>query len=86
MLPDGRLWYPGSKRRLPAPLLLRVVVWALAFLVVIAAAGVYVIRYHPTWVGPLRRVVPAASARAGDLKSQVASPPAIARLPARPAA
>lgn len=60
LLPDGTIWYPGSKKRLPAPLLLRIVVWALAFLVLLAAAGDFVIHSHPTWVDPLRRTVPAA--------------------------
>ena len=34
LLPDGSIWYPGSKRKLPAPTFLRVIVWTLAFLVV----------------------------------------------------
>ena len=66
LLPDGSIWYPGSKKRLPAPLLLRIVVWALAFLVLIAAAGDFLIHYHPSWVDPLRHVVPASSARSGS--------------------
>ncbi len=67
LLPDGSIWYPGSRRRLPAPLVLRVVVWALAFLVLIAAAGDFVIHSHPAWVDPLRRIVsPAAATRPGS--------------------
>lgn len=62
LLPDGSIWYPGSRRRLPAPLVLRVVVWALAFLVLIAAAGDFIIRSHPGWVDPLRRIVSPAAA------------------------
>ena len=61
LLPDGSIWYPGSKKRLPAPLPLRVAVWTLAFLVILAAAGDFVIRDHPTWVDPLRRMVPASA-------------------------
>ncbi|MHB1989119.1 MAG: hypothetical protein ACYCSF_14280 [Acidimicrobiales bacterium] len=60
LLPDGTIWYPGSERRLPAPLVLRIVVWALAFLVLLTAAGDFVIHNHPAWVDPLRRMVPAA--------------------------
>ena len=64
LLPDGSVWYPGSRKRLPAPLILRVVVWILAFAIFIAAAGDFVIRYHPTWVAALRHIVPAQSAPA----------------------
>ncbi|HXY43939.1 MAG TPA: hypothetical protein VEH29_07115 [Acidimicrobiales bacterium] len=59
LLPDGSVWYPGSRKRLPAPLILRVVVWILAFAVFFAAAGDFIIRYHPSWVAPLRHIVPA---------------------------
>lgn len=62
LLPDGTIWYPGSKKRLPAPLSLRIVVWALAFMVLLAAAGDFIIHSHPAWVDPLRKVAPAASA------------------------
>jgi len=57
LLPDGTIWYPGSQKRLPAPLPLRIVVWALAFLVLIAAAGDFIVRTHPGWMDPLRRMV-----------------------------
>lgn len=57
LLPDGSIWYPGSRKKLPAPLPLRVVVWALAFLVLIAAAGDFIIHSHPSWVDPLRKHV-----------------------------
>ncbi len=60
LLPDGTIWYPGSQKRLPAPLILRIVVWALAFLVLLAAAGDFVIHTHPNWAQPLRRMVPAS--------------------------
>lgn len=61
LLPDGTIWYPGSRKRLPAPLPLRIAVWTLAFLVLLAGAGVFVIDTHPAWVDPLRRMVPAAA-------------------------
>jgi len=57
LLPDGSIWYPGSKQKLPAPTFLRVTVWSLAFLVAIAAAGLIVEHYHPVWMNPLRHVV-----------------------------
>ena len=57
LLPDGSIWYPGSKRKLPAPTLLRVTVWTLAFLVALAGAGLVVEHYHPSWTNPLRHVV-----------------------------
>lgn len=59
LLPDGTIWYPGSQKRLPAPLVLRITVWALAFLVLVAAAGVFIIHTHPRWVDPLRHTVAA---------------------------
>lgn len=61
LLPDGTVWYPGSPKRLPAPLILRVIVWILAFAVFLAAAGDIIIHEHPSWVGPLRHIVPAQS-------------------------
>jgi hypothetical protein len=64
LLPDGSVWYPGSRKRLPAPLILRVVVWILAFAVFLAGAGDFVVRYHPSWVAALRHIVPAQSAPA----------------------
>ena len=57
LLPDGSIWYPGSKRKLPAPTFLRVMVWALAFLVAIGGAGLIVEHYHPSWLDPIRHVV-----------------------------
>ncbi len=71
LLPDGSIWYPGSKKRLPAPLPLRIAVWALAFLVLLAAAGDFVIRDHPGWVDPFRRMVPTA---AGSLNVNTSLP------------
>lgn len=73
LLPNGSIWYPGSRKRLPAPLLLRIVVWALAFLVLIAAAGDFIIHSHPSWVDPLRHVVPASSATSGSSSSSSSS-------------
>ena len=57
LLPDGSIWYPGSKQKLPAPTFLRITVWALAFLVAIVCAGLIVEHYHPVWMDPLRHVV-----------------------------
>ena len=57
LLPDGSIWYPGSKRKLPAPTILRVIVWVLALLVAIGAAGLVVEHYHPSWLDPIRHVV-----------------------------
>lgn len=61
LLPDGSIWYPGSKRKLPAPLALRLVVWALAFLVALGAAFLLVEHYHPSWLDPLRHTSPTGS-------------------------
>ncbi len=66
LLPDGSVWYPGSRKRLPAPLLLRVVVWILAFAVLFAAAGDFIIRDHPSWVAPLRHIVTPQATTASD--------------------
>ena len=57
LLPDGSIWYPGSKRKLPAPAFLRVIVWTLAFLVALGGAGLIVEYYHPSWMDPIRHVV-----------------------------
>ncbi len=57
LLPDGSIWYPGSKRKLPAPTFLRVTVWTLAFLVAIGAAAVVLEHYQPSWFNPIRHVV-----------------------------
>jgi hypothetical protein len=57
LLPDGSIWYPGSKRKLPAPPFLRVIVWTLAFLVAVGGAGLIVEHYHPSWLDPVRHIV-----------------------------
>lgn len=57
LLPDGSIWYPGSKRKLPAPIFLRLTVWTLALLVAIGGAMLVVEHYHPSWVDPIRHVV-----------------------------
>ncbi|MGH9298241.1 MAG: hypothetical protein ACRDZP_09765, partial [Acidimicrobiales bacterium] len=57
LLHDGSIWYPGSRKKLPAPLLLRIFVWALAFLVILAAAADFIVHTHPSWVDPMRRSV-----------------------------
>lgn len=62
LLPDGSVWYPGSKRKLPAPLALRVVVWSLAFLVALGLVALVIEHAQPDWVNPLRRMAPSATA------------------------
>ena len=57
LLPDGSIWYPGSKRKLPAPTFLRVTVWTLAFLVLLTGAAVVVEHFQPSWLNAIRRVV-----------------------------
>ena len=66
LLPDGSIWYPGSKRKLPAPTYLRVTVWSLAFLVLLAVAGLIVEHYHPVWMDPIRHVVATPGQPAGS--------------------
>ena len=61
LLPDGSVWYPGSKRKLPAPLALRLVVWTLAFLVALGVAGLLIEHFQPTWANPLRRTASTAA-------------------------
>ena len=57
LLPDGSIWYPGSKQKLPAPTFLRVTVWALAVLVAIGGAALIVEHYQPSWLNAIRHVV-----------------------------
>ena len=84
LLPDGSIWYPGSRKKLPAPLALRVVVWALAFLVLLAAAADVIVHTRPTWVDPLRRHVPVAGATLPNLTTSGSTRPAShGRSPAR---
>lgn len=61
-LADGTLWYPGVSKRLPAPFGLRLVVWLLLFVLVVAVAGLEVERLHPSWLAFLRRTGVSASA------------------------
>jgi hypothetical protein len=61
LLSDGTVWYPGSKRRLPAPVPLRVLNWLLFFLLVLAGAGLAAERLHPQWFSVLRNSVGASS-------------------------
>jgi hypothetical protein len=60
LLPDGSVWYPDSKRRLPAPWPLRFFVWVLALLLVLMLAGLAVVEWHPSWLAALRHTVGAA--------------------------
>lgn len=71
-LADGTLWYPGVSKRLPAPFGLRLVVWLLLFVLVVAVAGLEVERVHPSWLAFLRRTGAAASAVAPAGKGQTA--------------
>jgi hypothetical protein len=61
LLPDGTVWYPGSKKRLPAPWPIRAFVWALAFVLVLFLAGFAVLEWHPSWLGSLRHTIGTAS-------------------------
>jgi hypothetical protein len=76
LLPDGSIWYPGSKRKLPAPAFLRVIVWTLAFLVAIGSAGLIIEHYHPSWMDPIRHVVgpPGILANGGNGPSSTTQP------------
>ncbi len=76
LLPDGSIWYPGSKRKLPAPSLLRITVWTLAFLVAIGGAGLIVEHYQPSWMDPLRHVVGTPGQSPGPGSSTVTTRPA----------
>jgi hypothetical protein len=60
LLPDGSVWYPGSKRRLPAPWPLRFVVWVLALVLLLMVAGLAVVEWHPSWLSALRHTVGSA--------------------------
>ncbi len=60
LLPDGSVWYPGSKRRLPAAWPLRFVVWMLALVVFLMVCGIVVLKAHPSWLAPLRHTVSSA--------------------------
>jgi hypothetical protein len=66
LLPDGSIWYPGSKRKLPAPTPLRVIVWTLACLVVISGAALVVEHFQPSWLNPIRHVVGQPGVLAGN--------------------
>jgi hypothetical protein len=60
LLPDGSVWYPGSKKRLPAPWPVRFVVWVLALVLILMLGGVAVVKWHPAWLAPLRHTVGSA--------------------------
>lgn len=63
-LEDGTVWYPGVSRRLPAPFLLRLLVWLLFFAVLLGLAGLAVERWHPGWLSFLRQTTAGAPAQA----------------------
>ncbi|HEV2361258.1 MAG TPA: hypothetical protein VGS21_06125 [Acidimicrobiales bacterium] len=60
LLPDGSVWYPGSKRRLPAPWPIRFAVWVLALVLVLMLVGYAIVSYHSSWLAPLRHTVGSA--------------------------
>ncbi|MCU1488914.1 MAG: hypothetical protein JWM85_319 [Acidimicrobiaceae bacterium] len=70
LLPDGTVWYPGSRKRLPAPFALRLTVWLLFLVLLIGLGGLAVERVHPTWLDFARRTASPAAVAAGT------SPPA----------
>lgn len=57
-LEDGTVWYPGVSRRLPAPFLVRLVVWLLFFLLLLGLGGLAVVRWHPGWLSFVQATVP----------------------------
>jgi hypothetical protein len=60
LLPDGSVWYPGSKKRLPAPWPLRFVVWVLSLMLLLMLGGLAVVEWHPSWLASLRHTVGSA--------------------------
>ncbi len=68
VLPDGSLWVAGTSTRLPAPVLLRQLVWSLVIVLVLAGFGLWVLRYRPSWLAFARQEAApaAATATAGD--------------------
>jgi hypothetical protein len=56
LMPDGTVWYPESKRRLPAPWPLRALVWVLVFVELLLLAGAAVEHYHPSWLFGVRNL------------------------------
>jgi hypothetical protein len=65
LMPDGTVWYPESKRRLPAPWPLRALVWVLVFIEVLLLAGAAVEHYHPSWLFGVRNLEHATAPPAG---------------------
>jgi hypothetical protein len=61
LLPDGSVWYPGSKKKLPAPALLRVIVWIVAFAVLLAGICDLIVKFEPSWSNTFRHVVSTAA-------------------------
>lgn len=73
LLPDGSVWYPGSKRRLPAPWPLRFVVWVVALVLALMLIGLAVVELQPSWLTSLRHTVGSAPT--------VGAPPGQSSLP-----
>ena len=57
-LEDGTVWYPGVSRRLPAPFVVRLVVWLLFFVLLLGLGGLAVVRWHPDWLSFVQATVP----------------------------
>ena len=66
LLPDGTIWYPDSKRRLPAPVAMRIAVWTLAFFFAVFVAGYIIETVRPSWLAPLRRTIGTVSLTTGQ--------------------
>ena len=60
LLPDGSVWYPGSKRKLPAPWPLRFFVWVVALTLMLMLIGLVVVEWQPSWLSTLRHTVGSA--------------------------
>jgi hypothetical protein len=60
LLPDGSVWYPGSKRKLPAPWPLRFAVWVVAFVLVLMLIGLVIVELQPSWLASFRHTVGSA--------------------------
>ncbi|MGH9170884.1 MAG: hypothetical protein ACRD0Z_08440 [Acidimicrobiales bacterium] len=61
LLPDGTVWYPGSKKRRPAPPTLRLLVWIVALAVLLVGISDVIVKLQPSWSNTFRHVVAAPS-------------------------